>query len=551
VKPEISIVTSEPYKDPNAMLCAVGPERFPEAFRARLAAAEPAETPDNSGSTEPTDLADALPYDAATVADAFLSSAPASPIFTGANAAVSEDQTLRGRWLFHRSRAHLFCGRCYVEIPPDELRARIAAFIRRRSWLGRKGHVGPMTPTSQFVSNTVLNLQAEATIPSWSDPPLWADGRPAVRWLVLHNGLLDVDRLLKVYREIGGNQQLSACLAAHTEELFTTIALPFDFRPDAECPGWHTFLDRVLPEPDLQQIIREWFGYCLLPTQAYQRILILQGDGANGKSVLAAVLKGLVGARNCSAVPLETLHLPHALEPMVGSVLNLATEWAHIAPAGLNVLKAVSGGDAVTINPKNRAAYECVLPTRFLVATNDVPAVSDRTDAIWRRLMIIPFNVRIPEAERKPLRALVSELCGELPGILNWALGGLATLTERGGFGESPVMLQIKGEAREDSNPAAAWCAENLSEGSATEELMAGEAYGAYAAWCKTSGHKAMGDRRFGREIARWWRMRHPGQEIPKVRVKQSDGRRVWAYSGVAMAVGAYQLKEQRGWWNS
>jgi len=583
--PDVRVVTSGEWKDPNAMLCALGPERFAAAFRARLAAAEDIEkckvkNEKSEGGHEQENGAsdEALLYDPRVVAEAFLLSPPVPPRFgSPAKDEGAEGKTPGRRMLFYRGSFYQFDGRCYAELPDDDLRAQLVEFVQGREWLVTKGketYARLTTPTGRFIGDVRVNLMGPCLVPSAVELPRWRDGRDGTRFVVLANGVLDVDgafRLLvgeppnnekcKVKNEKGkaeaeaeeaaggGLNRMLGALGRHSPDLFSVNAQPFGFEPEAECRRWHGFLDRVLPDAELQGIVQEWFGYCLLPTQAYQRILILQGDGANGKSVLLGVLRRLVGVRNCSAVPLEMLHMPHGLEPMVGRLLNVAGEWGHIDAAGLNVLKAVSGGDAVTINPKNRAAYQAVLQTRFTVTTNEPPRISDHSDAIWRRLMIVPFRVRIPEAERRPLSAFVDELCGELAGIFMWALEGLWRLMDRGGFAECDATLAMKAEYREESNPAAVWCDENLLvAGDEHEMTAAAEVYEAYATWCKTSGHRALSDSRFGREVARWWRKAGSGELRKSKRREQVGGRRLPMYVGLVLAEQPVKSEERR-WW--
>jgi len=323
-------------------------------------------------------------------------------------------------------------------------------------------------------------------------------------------------------------------LADHTPDLFAVNSLPYEFDPDAECPAWEAFLGRVLPDTGCQRVLSEWFGWCLIPCQAYQKLLLLRGEGANGKSVAMGVLRNLVGARNCSAVPLEQLHLPHSLAPLVGKLLNLATEWGHIDRIGLMTLKAVTGGDSVTINPKHRAQFEALLPTRFIVASNEAPRVIDRSNATWRRLMVMPLDVTIPLTEQRPLETLISELCDELPGILLWALRGLWRLRRRGRFALPEAMRRAAVDIREESNPAASWCDENLEATQVEGDFVVlTEAYSKYRRFCDTGGYKPLNRNHFAREIRRWFH-RQTGTTAD-VRRERQAGRRVRVLHGITL----------------
>jgi P4 family phage/plasmid primase-like protien len=422
----------------------------------------------------------------------------------------------------HRDEFYRYDGRVYRHVPQGELRNRIAAFVRLgpdggpRMW--RKGKQDIQGDcTASFAGNVMLNLASHECVSSGLDTPVWSDGQPASRWLALKNGLLNLTKYIAAERDLNPiatddcpdpYAEMRAALDPHSPELFTTTLLPYDYDPEAECPKWRTFLERVLPGEAERSIMQEWFGYCLTPSQAYQRILIIQGEGQNGKSVLSDVLEQMVGKVNCSAVPLEMLHLPHATEPLQGKLLNFASEWAWVEAAGLSTLKAISGGDSVLINPKNRKAFEVKLPTRFVVSTNEPPRVHDKSDAIWRRLITIPFNVRIPDDEKKPKEPFVAELCTELPGILRWALEGWARLIKRGDFQESDVTRAVKAEYREDANPARTFCDEQIAVlppgGYSVFPTPCGTIYTAYANWCHDNGYKPLNQTHFGRVLKKW-----------------------------------------------
>lgn len=501
------------HKDPNAMHSDLGDD-FPSAFRAMMSRAEPIESAIASAE---------LPYDAAHVADAFV--ADARP-------PRCEDESTRGRFLMHRDRYYEFTGQCYREVPDGEFRARIARFIRSRRWIGRNNTLIDAVPTQAMAGNTLLNIGAQGVMPSHLQPPVWLSGEQARNLIVLANGVLDIDEFFAAC-----DQGTPSPPSPHSAELFSINVLPYDLTPEAKCERWEASLNRVLPDQALQSILQEWFGYCLLPTNEYQRIMILQGEGANGKTAVTEVLRHLVGPENCSAVPLEQMHTPHATEPMEGKLLNIATEWGHIDSAGVNVLKAISGGGPITINPKHKRGYSVVLPTRMIVATNEAPRISDRSDAIWRRLITIPFNVQIPSAEQRPFEPFVAELCEELPGILMWALRGLYRLRARGCFAESPSATAMKSSIKAESNPTGEWIEDNLTFVAADEHRWTAvtEIYQRYSRDMRAGGYRALNEAHLGREITRWIR-REGAPDNLKRRITEPGGtRRINIYDHIAL----------------
>ena len=76
---------------------------------------------------------------------------------------------------------------------------------------------------------------------------------------------------------------------------FLTYILPFEYDESANCPIFQTFLDRVLPEKELQHILAEFFGYIFTKGLKMEKALLLYGSGANGKSVVFDVINALLG----------------------------------------------------------------------------------------------------------------------------------------------------------------------------------------------------------------------------------------------------------------
>ena len=96
-----------------------------------------------------------------------------------------------------------------------------------------------------------------------------------------------------------------------------------------------------------------------------------------------------------------------------------------------DVLKQLVTGEKVTVERKFFDARQTDDYGQFIVATNNMPKAED-TYAFFRRMIIMPFEVIIPDEEKNV--HLIDQLKKELPGILNWALSAFKGLTERGGF---------------------------------------------------------------------------------------------------------------------
>src|SRR5262249_2196146 len=131
-----------------------------------------------------------------------------------------------------------------------------------------------------------------------------------------------------------------------TENWFSPICLPYRYDSGADCPTWKKFLNRNLEgDPEKIGLVQEIFGYCLLPTTRAQRFFVLVGEGANGKSVVLAVLEAMVGSDNVSSVPFESFGQQFKTHQTLGKLVNICPEIGNVGRTEEGILKGFVSGD--------------------------------------------------------------------------------------------------------------------------------------------------------------------------------------------------------------
>lgn len=74
------------------------------------------------------------------------------------------------------------------------------------------------------------------------------------------------------------------------------MRLPVNYNPDApEASTWLSFLDQLLYPEDIPTL-QEFIGYCLIPSNKGQRMMMIKGNGGEGKSQIGSVLNSLLGS---------------------------------------------------------------------------------------------------------------------------------------------------------------------------------------------------------------------------------------------------------------
>ncbi len=244
-----------------------------------------------------------------------------------------------------------------------------------------------------MVSNAIDALKAMTALPEEKVQPLaWIDGSNRRNSLVVRNGILDVGRL------VAGDADV---LIDHTDAFFTLVSLPYPFDATAACPKWLGFLERNL-EADAERtaLLQEFFGLCLTVDTSFHRFLLMHGEGANGKSVICAALRAVLGTDNVSTVPLEAFGERFQLNQTLGKLANICAEIGEIDKVAEGHLKSFVSGDPMTFERKFKDPIVALPTARLVLATNTLPRFSDRSGGLWRRMIVMPCNVVIAEHER-------------------------------------------------------------------------------------------------------------------------------------------------------
>jgi P4 family phage/plasmid primase-like protien len=337
------------------------------------------------------------------------------------------------------------------------------------------------------------------------------------------NGIVDIDAL------VAGQDDY---ILPNSPSWFSMVSLPYAFDAEAICPRWEAFLEHNLEmDPERIKVLQEWAGYLLMPDTGEQRFLINVGEGANGKSVLTSALSAMLGEENVSNVPLEVWGDRFSRTDTLGKLLNAAGDCGEIDKAAEGYIKSFTSGDRMFFDRKGVSGLNCRPTARLMISCNNLPRFSDRSDGIWRRMLLIPWRVQIDKLRR--IKGMDKtdwwQDSGELPGIFNWAIAGLHRLRSQKAFSESAVMEVALSEYKSDSNPARAFLVDTCEEADINSKISCKDLYESYCGWCRQKGHNyPLSDMQFGKEVKR---------SFPKVKRERETvgGVRTWFYFKLAL----------------
>jgi putative DNA primase/helicase len=272
---------------------------------------------------------------------------------------------------------------------------------------------------------------------------------------------------------------------------FITYQLPFEYNPKAKAPLFEAYLNKVLPDPERQRVLAEYLGFVFIKHGSNalkeEKALILYGTGANGKSVFFEIVTAMFGRQNVSNYSLQSLTEEKGFyrAKISNKLVNYASEINGKLETSL--FKAMVSGEPVEACLKYGQPFTMTDYAKFIFNCNELPKDVEHTNAYFRRFLIIPFDVTIPEHEQdKNLHAKIID--NELSGVFNWVLQGLNRLLEQKRFSDCEAAKKAVEQYKTESNSVQMFLNENEYKSSSTDYKLITELYQDYRAFCIDDG---------------------------------------------------------------
>jgi putative DNA primase/helicase len=216
-------------------------------------------------------------------------------------------------------------------------------------------------------------------------------------------------------------------LSPHNREDYITRIVPFDFDPDAKCPRFDAFMRNFMCDNErLIKFLWRAMGYSVCGVTDEQKMFILYGDGANGKSTFLNLMLELLGqgptgyamAANSENLLSNRGTNRHETWRMSLAAIRFAAcqEVDEGRALAESLLKELTGSDIITGRKLYQNEWSYKPEFTLWLALNHLPHVRGTDEGIWRRLCVIPCNASFKE---KPDRDMPRRLLQEAVGI--WA----------------------------------------------------------------------------------------------------------------------------------
>jgi len=296
----------------------------------------------------------------------------------------------------------------------------------------------------------------------------------------LQNGTLSIDGDKIALRKFDANNLL-------------TYQLNYQYNPDATCPMFMEFLNRVLPDINKQYILSEFLSYVFVPVSKLklEKTILLYGQGGNGKSVIFDIVRAILGEENICSYTLQNLTDTNGYyrAKLPNKLLNYSSE---IGKNNNNdLVKKLISIEPIDCRTPHNEPFQGVDYAKLMFNCNELPKEVEHTNAFFRRLVILNFDVTIPkhEQDRNLAQKIISS---ELSGIFNWILEGLKRLIKQGDLTKSKEVDEASRLYQTESNSVLTFIEEEGYSKDIVSKVYLKQIYDDYKTYCNESGRRAV-----------------------------------------------------------
>lgn len=284
---------------------------------------------------------------------------------------------------------------------------------------------------------------------------------------------------------------------------FTMNRLGIEYRSDAPPPErWLRFVQELLNEQDVLTL-QGYMGYLMIPSTRAQKMLMISGNGGEGKSRIGKVLFEIMGYKNSVSGSVSGLDNGPAARfnkvKLLGKLCMIDDDMDMSALEKTEFLKQLITAEIpMEIEPKGSSSFQAQLYTRVIAfGNNPISALYDRSQGFFRRQMIL-IAKPVPK-NRVNDKHLTEKLLAEKEGIFLWCLEGLERLIANDfEFTISDQAKEnLRRSERESNNIIPFMESEHDFKYDASGQIHSQELYWAYQSWCRLNSLDELSRRTF------------------------------------------------------
>ena len=288
-------------------------------------------------------------------------------------------------------------------------------------------------------------------------------------------------------------------------DLITKVA-PVMYNKLAWSTMWEEFVEQVIPDPNTREFVQKAIGYSLTADQREEVIFFLHGTGNNGKSTFINTIMSVMGDYATQCNP-NSLMLKRDGERPRNDIARLnGMRFVVASEAGANqqfdeeFIKRVSGDDRIVARFLHQEEFTFQSTWKIWLMANHRPKIVSQDYAMWRRVRLIPFTVRIPPEKSDPMvKYRLTKKEDEWSGVLNWMLEGLKKWHQERLIAPEEVE-QATASYRREMDVLGQFI-DDCCMLHPRVKVGVGDLYKRYLAYCRENGDEPVGKKGFGAQL--------------------------------------------------
>ena len=289
-----------------------------------------------------------------------------------------------------------------------------------------------------------------------------------------------------------------------TPEIVITNKIPWAYNPAAHNELLNYTLNRLAcNDPEVRALLEEMVGYCLYRRNELGKAFILIGDKSNGKSTFLHVVKNMLGDRNIASLDLKELGDRFKTAELFGKLANIGDDIGDEFIANASVFRKLVTGERVNVERKGQDPFEFNNYAKFLFSTNNIPRMKDKTGAVQRRLVIVPFDAKFTPNDPDFRPFIKDELCEQdsMEYLIVLGLKALKSVLGKAQFTTSKRVQGQLDEYEQNNNPIIGFIQEVGLDGIVNEATNT--VYRSYKEYCIANNFQALSAIEFSRQICK------------------------------------------------
>lgn len=311
------------------------------------------------------------------------------------------------------------------------------------------------------------------------------------RYIAFRNGIYDV---------------VTDTIQDFSPSIVITNKIPWDYNPQAFNELTEQTLNKLAcDDPTIRALLEECIGYCFYRRSELGKAFILTGEKNNGKSTFLDLVKAVMGEDNISALDLKELGDRFTTSMMFGKLANIGDDISDDFMQGsqVSIFKKIVTGNRIKAERKGQDPFEFNPYIKLLFSANDIPRMKDKTGAVLRRLVIIPFNATFTKEDPDYDAFIKYKLVepGSVEYLIKLGLAGLRRVLENQGFTSSEKVDRQLGEYEEENNPIVAFIHDQENGEADILNETTEDVYARYKVFCNAASMTPMSKIVFTKQI--------------------------------------------------